>query len=97
MSSSCRSCSPSGGPNGDAGEPGRPGDHIDDLVGTVNRAIHWMQHALDQQVQQRRATQEFAAAELERMTQVLHLLEDLRGAAAPQPDLHIAPDRRRRA
>jgi hypothetical protein len=65
---------------------------IDDLVGTVNRAIHWMQHALDQQVQQRRATQEFAAAEMERMTQVLHLLEDLRhgAAAAPRPDLQVS-------
>jgi hypothetical protein len=61
----------------------------------------WMQHSLDQQVMQRRATREFAAAEMERMTQVLLVLEDLRGAAKlgaeRQPKLHLSLATRRRA
>ena len=56
----------------------------------------WMQHALDQQVVQRRATREFAAAELERMTQVLLVLEDLRAGAERQPRLHLSMVRRKR-
>jgi hypothetical protein len=79
-------------------EPDRP---IDELVGTVGRAIAWMQVSLDQQVTQRRATREFAAAELERMTRVLHLLEDLRAGADAglerERKLHISIATRRRA
>jgi hypothetical protein len=71
------------------------------VLGCVARTIAWMQHALDQQVTQRRATREFAAAEMERMTQVLLLLEDLRGTAnigaEREPKLHISIATRRRA
>jgi hypothetical protein len=59
-----------------------------------------MQHALDVQVAMRRADREFAAAELERLTRVLHLLEDLRGAAKlgheREPKLHLSIARRKR-
>jgi hypothetical protein len=78
-------------------EPDHP---INDLIGCVARTIMWMQHSLDQQVSQRRATREFAAAELERMTQVLHLLEDLRAGASigreREPGLHLSLGRRKR-
>jgi hypothetical protein len=78
-------------------EPDQP---INDLIGCVARTITWMQHALDQQVSQRRATREFAAAEMERMTLVLHLLEDLRAGADAraerQPKLHVSIALRRK-
>jgi len=69
---------------------------INDLIGCVGRTIMWMQHSLDQQVMQRRATREFAASEVERMTQVLLLLEDLRAGAERQPRLHLSMARRKR-
>jgi hypothetical protein len=76
------------------------GDHpINDLIGCVARTLVWMQYALDQQVSQRRATREFAAGEMERLTKVLHLLEDLRGAAKisaeREPRLHLSMPRRK--
>ena len=54
-------------------------DRLADLIGAVGRAIGWMQVALDGEVRAGRAARSFAAAELERMTEVLCLLERLRG------------------
>jgi hypothetical protein len=42
------------------------------------------------------ALQGFAAAELERMTAVLLLLEDLRGGAEREPKLHLSMAQRKR-
>jgi hypothetical protein len=58
---------------------------IDDLIGTAGRAVAWMHYALSIEVGARRATREFAAGELERMTAIVHLLEDLRHGAAAGP------------
>lgn len=70
---------------------------IEDLIGTAGRAVAWMHHALSIEVGARRATREFAAGELERMTAIVHLLEDLRGGARVPPRLHLSfvPCRRR--
>ena len=69
---------------------------INDLIGCVGRTITWMRYALDLQVTQRRATREFAALEMENMTRVLHLLEDLRAGAEREPKLHLSMVRRKR-
>jgi hypothetical protein len=70
-------------------------EHVDKQ--RAARGIGWMQHALDVQVAMKRADREFAAAEMERMTAVLLLLEDLRSAAERQPRLHLSIATRRRA
>lgn len=74
-----------------------PGDlpAIDDMVGCVARTIMWMQHAYDQQIRVRAADATWAARELETLTAVLHMLEDLRCSARTTPRLSFVPSRRR--
>ena len=72
-----------------------PTPSLEDMIGVVGRTVTWLQHAMDQQVRVRAADAAWAARELETLTAVLHLLEDLRHGAQMAPTVQVSVERSR--